>query len=227
MKLEVFRDADGACERGAEILADQIHAAMRERGRALVALSGGRTPWAMLEKLAAKELPWDRILFFQVDERDCPAEDDARNLKHLHACLPVEAQIEAMPVESGEAGAGRYASRLASSAGNPPVLDVVHLGLGPDGHTASLVPGDAVLEVRDREVAWTLSAYQGRRRMTVTYPLLDRARFVFWLVAGEDKREALAKLLDGDSSIPAGRVRNAHSLVLAEATAAGEMSSDR
>jgi 6-phosphogluconolactonase len=100
------------------------------------------------------------------------------------------------------------------------VLDLVHLGLGPDGHTASLVPGDSVLDVTDTDVALA-GPYQGRRRMTLTYPALDRARRILWLVTGEEKVLMLARLRDGDTSIPAGRVSQHHALVLADRAAVG------
>ena len=113
----------------------------------------------------------------------------------------------------------RYALTLREIAGSPPVLDLVHLGLGPDGHTASLVPGDAVLDVTDADVALT-GVYQGRRRMTLTYPILNRSRRILWLVTGSEKAGMLVRLRDGDLSIPAGRVRRDQALVLADRAAA-------
>ena len=103
----------------------------------------------------------------------------------------------------------------------PEPFDLVHLGLGPDGHAASLVPGDPVLEVSDRRVAITETAYQGHHRMTLTYPAIDDARQVLWLVTGAEKRDALAKLLAGDESIPAGRVKNEAMTIVAYEAAAG------
>lgn len=218
MKLEVAVSAQEAAARGAALLATEAGAAVAARGSACIAVSGGHSPWAMLRELARKDIPWSRVTFFQVDERDCSIKNENRNFKHLRECLPKKAQIIAMPVEEGEAGTETYARRLGA-AGTPPVLDVVHLGLGPDGHTASLVPGDPVLAVRDRDVAWT-GAYQGYRRMTLTYPPLDRARLCFWLVTGQEKRDALARLLAGDRAIPAARVSAARRLVIADAAAA-------
>jgi 6-phosphogluconolactonase/glucosamine-6-phosphate isomerase/deaminase len=118
--------------------------------------------------------------------------------------------------------AGRYAQTLREIAGTPPVLDLVHLGLGPDGHTASLVPGDPVLEVTDADVALA-GPYQGRRRMTLTYPILNRSRRILWLVTGGEKAGMLLRLRDGDRSIPAGRVRGEQATVLADRPAAAQV----
>jgi 6-phosphogluconolactonase len=165
----------------------------------------------MLELLPPEALASERVRIFQVDERIAPDGDPDRNFSQLHAALPAAAleRLRPMPVLDAdlEAAAARYAAEL------PELLDLVHLGLGPDGHTASLVPGDPVLEVRDRLVALTAGEYQGRRRMTLTYPALDAARRILWLVTGDDKREALKRLLAGDRSIPAGRVE-AHDVVV-------------
>ena len=173
----------------------------------------------MLAYLARMEAPWDEMEVFQVDERVAAPGSPDRNLTHMIVALPIERQavLRPMPVTSRdlEAVADEYAAAL------PQRLDLVHLGLGRDGHTASLVPGDPVLEVTDRKVAVTEEAYQGHRRMTLTYPPLDEARRVFWLVTGEEKREPLGRLLDGDESIPAGRVRAEDMVVLADEAAAG------
>jgi 6-phosphogluconolactonase len=203
--------------RGAEIVADHAAQAVAERGGFTFAVSGGRTPWAMFAELTGR-MPWERVTLFQVDERVAPDGDPDRNLTQLMRSLPPggAADVHAMPVGEPdlEAAADHYASAL------PAALDLVHLGLGPDGHTASLVPGDPVLEVTDRDVAVT-GEYQGRRRMTLTYPPLDRARHILWLVTGEDKLDALRRLRDGDRSIPAGRVRAENALVVADVAAAG------
>jgi len=181
----------------------------------------------MLRALADEEVPWSDVHVFQVDERIAPAGDPERNLTHLGASLLDRAalpprQIYAMPVEEADldAAASSYARTLERVAGALPVLDLVHLGLGPDGHTASLVPGDPVLEVTDRDVAVT-GVYMGRRRMTLTYPILNRARRILWLVTGADKLAMLPRLLDSDASIPAGRVHHERALVLADSAAAG------
>jgi 6-phosphogluconolactonase len=225
MKIEILPDADAVAQKAAEIIAAEARAAVAARGRFIVAVSGGHTPWQMLRALASEEVPWEGVHVVQVDERVAPAGDPDRNLSHLreslleHAPLRPE-QILAMPVEwpDLDAAAKGYAETLKTIAGSPPVLDLVHLGLGPDGHTASLVPGDPVLNVTDSDVALT-GVYQGRRRMTLTYPILNRAQSILWLVTGKDKVAALQRLRDGDRSIPAGRIRQDQALVLADSAA--------
>jgi 6-phosphogluconolactonase len=216
VEIEILADAEAVARRGAELVSAQAHAAIADRGRFTLAVSGGRTPWAMFAHLAGK-MPWEKVTIYQVDERVAPDGDPDRNLTQLERSLPAggAADVRAMPVESGdlEEAAGAYASAL------PPALDLVHLGLGPDGHTASLIPGDPVLDVVDRDVAIT-GAYQGRQRMTLTYPVLNRARQVLWLVTGADKVDALRQLRDGDRSIPAGRVETRQALILADEAAA-------
>ena len=216
-ELEILPDAEAVAERGAKLVAERAAEAVADHGTFTFAVSGGRTPWVMFAHLAGK-MPWEKVTIFQVDERVAPYGDPDRNLTQLQRSLPPggAADVRAMPVEDDdlERAAADYASAL------PDALDLVHLGLGPDGHTASLIPGDPVLEVRDRAVAVT-GEYQGRRRMTLTYPTLERARHVLWLVTGEDKVDALRRLLAGDRSIPAGRLKATHSLVLADEAAAG------
>jgi 6-phosphogluconolactonase len=216
--VETLPDADAVAERGASFVAEHAREAIADRGRFTLAVSGGHTPWAMFSKLVGR-VPWELVTIYQVDERVAPDGDADRNLTHLRRSLPpaAAADVRAMPVGAHdlEAAAADYARML------PERLDLVHLGLGPDGHTASLVPGDPVLEVADRDVAVT-GAYQGRSRMTLTFPALDRAREVLWLVTGEDKVDALRRLLGGDETIPAGRVRTESQLVLADDAAMGE-----
>jgi 6-phosphogluconolactonase len=227
MKIEIFPDADAVAQKGAEIIAAEARAAVNARGRFIFAVSGGHTPWQMLRALATKDVPWNDVNVVQVDERVAPAGDPDRNLTHLYESLlehaPVRReQICAMPVEAPDlqTAAERYAETLKKIAGSPPVLDLAHLGLGPDGHTASLVPGDPVLNVTDSDVALT-GVYQGRRRMTLTYPILNRARRVLWLVTGNDKVDALARLREGDTSIPGGKIRRDQAVVLTDQAAAG------
>jgi 6-phosphogluconolactonase len=227
MNIEILIDADAVALKAAEVIAAQARATVAERGRFIMAVSGGHTPWKMLRALANEKVPWEGVRVVQVDERVAPAGDPDRNLSHLreslleHAPLRPE-QVLAMPVELPDldAAAIRYGMTLKEVAGSPPVLDLVHLGLGPDGHTASLVPGDPVLNVTDSDVALT-GVYQGRRRMTLTYPILNRARRVLWLVTGSDKVDALARLREGDRSIPGGKIRRDQAVVLADQAAAG------
>jgi len=185
----------------------------------------------MLRALGGQDMPWNAVQIVQVDERIAPADHPDRNLTHLRESLLTHAplrpeQIHAMPVESSdlESAAKSYVRTLEVLAGSPPMLDLAHLGLGPDGHTASLVPGDAVLDVIDEDVAVT-GVYQERRRMTLTFPILNRARQILWLVTGQDKIGALARLSAGDLSIPAGRVCRDNALVLADRAAAAKLES--
>ena len=194
-----------------------------------MAVSGGRTPWQMLRALAGEDVPWQGTHVVQVDERIASDGDPERNLTHLRECLPANAplpsaHLHAMPVEEKdlEAAATSYARTLRQIAGSPPMLDLAHLGLGADGHTASLVPGDPVCEVEDRDVALT-GVYLGRRRMTLTYPILNHARRILWVVTGAEKGAMLARLRDGDRSIPAGRVRQDQAQVLADQAAAEKL----
>jgi 6-phosphogluconolactonase len=226
METRVLADSDAVAREAARVIAAEARAAVAARGRFLVAVSGGRTPWQMLRALAAEDVPWTCVHVVQVDERVAPAGGPDRNLSHLRSSLLERApvppeQIHAMPVEEADldAAASTYARTLERIAGSPPVLDLAHLGLGPDGHTASLVPDDPVLRVSDRDVALT-GVYQGRRRMTLTYPILNRSRRILWLVTGADKAAMLPRLLAADPSIPAGRVRQARALLLADRSSA-------
>jgi 6-phosphogluconolactonase len=215
--IEIHPDSSAVAGRAAEVRAVHAQAAIAARGSFALAVSGGRTPWAMFTELGAYEIDWQRVAIYQVDERVAPAGDQTRNLTHLLTSLPEPARerLRPMPVEESdlEAAAHRYAASL------PEHFDLIHLGLGPDGHTASLVPGDPALEVLDRDV--TLSGpYQSQLRMTLTYPVLDRARARLWVVTGEDKVEALPRLRRHDHAIPAGRVKWQDSLILADSAAA-------
>lgn len=229
MRIEALADADAVAQAGAAFTAEQARAAVAARGRFVLAVSGGHTPWKMLRALADQPMPWADVHVVQVDERVAPAGHPDRNLTNLresllaHCPLP-PTQLHAMPVESAdlESARGQYAATLQRVAGVPAVLDLAHLGLGPDGHTASLVPGDPVLDVTDADVALT-GLYQGRRRMTLTYPMLDRSRRIVWLVTGSEKAEMLARLCGSDRSIPAGRISQHQALVLADLEAAARL----
>lgn len=217
--LEVLPDLDGASRRAAHLIAAAGQQAVAERGEFTLALSGGKSPWRMVALLGdVEEMPWERTRIYQVDERVAPPGDEERNLTQLVRMLALSHQsgLKPMPVTSRDldAAAADYEAQL------PPRLDLVHLGIGADGHTASLVPGDPVLEVDDRRVAVTAGEYEGHRRMTLTFPELAAARAILWLTVGEKVREPLAKLLAGDPSIPAGRVENGAMVVVADEEAA-------
>lgn len=217
LEVEILPDAEAASERGAELIAAAAREAVAERGRFTMAVSGGTGPWKMFGALYGR-MPWDKVTIYQVDERVAPDDDPDRNLTHLLRSLPAggAADVRPMPVTAHDLDAATtaYAEAL------PERFDLVHLGLGPDGHTASLVPGDPVLDVDDLDVALT-AEYQGRRRMTLTYPALNRARRILWLVTGADKVDALARLRAGDHSIPGGRVSTENALVVADTAATG------
>jgi 6-phosphogluconolactonase len=225
MKAEVLADPEAVARRAAAFVAGEARSAARDRGRFLVALSGGTTPLRMLELLAGEDIPWPLVHVFQVDERIVEASDPARNFSQLRGSLlgrvPIPAhQIHPMPVDEADlrAAAARYATTLKTFAGIPPRLDLVHLGLGDDGHTASLVPGDPALAEVGSEVALT-GSYRGFRRMTLTYPVLDGARRILWLVTGPGKTEALLRLCRSDRSIPAGGVSQEQALLLVDEAA--------
>lgn len=226
MEIEVLPDADAVARRAAAFVADAARTAVVERGRFVFAASGGRTPWVMLRALADEDVPWEAVELLQVDERVAPTGHADRNLTHLRESLelaPLEhGRIHPMPVEALDldAAAREYAGTLEQLTAPSGQVDLVHLGLGPDGHTASLIPGAPELEMRDRTVAVT-GVYQGRRRMTLTFPVLDKARRILWVVTGADKREMLRRLREGDSAIPAGMVAPDAAVIMADQAAAG------
>jgi len=229
MRIQVLNDAEAVAREAAKIIAAEAREAVAARGRFIMAVSGGHTPWQMLRALAKENVPWKAVHLLQVDERIAPAGDPDRNLTHLRESLlehaPLgEEQIHAMPVEEAdlEGAARRYAHTLEQIAGTPPVLDLAHLGLGPDGHTASLVPNDPVLSVVDRDVALS-GVYMKRRRMTLTYPMLNRSRRILWVVTGADKVAMLHRLRAADTSIPAGRVDQENASALADRAAAEKL----
>ncbi len=222
MEIRQCETPDDVASAGANFISARVTEAIAERGQFTIALSGGSTPWIMLARLAEQDLPWDRVKVFQVDERAVPDGDPERNLVQIREhfadriSLPTE-NLYAMPVISEDLnrGARQYEQTLVELAGGKPVIDVIHLGLGGDGHTASLVPGDPVLEVSDCDVA-TTQTYNGRRRMTLTYPIINRARHILWLITGEGKAEMLRRLIQGDDDIPAGRISQTQATVLAD-----------
>lgn len=227
--LRIAADPAAAAQAAADQVAAVARQAIAQRGIGLMAFSGGSTPRAMLNALVVRDLPWRDVHFFQVDERAAPPGHADRNVLQLEEALlgktPVTRhQIHPMPVNDGEleAAATRYAHGIVELAGSPAIMDLVHLGLGDDGHTASLVPGDPVLDVTDRDVAVS-GEYRGYRRMTLTFPMIDRARERLWLVTGAGKARMLARLCVGDETIPAGRVSAENATVFADQAAASEL----
>lgn len=227
MNMQVLADANAVAQVAAAFIAAEARAVVASHGRFIMAVSGGRTPCQMLRVLLREDVPWEGLHVVQVDERIAPLGHLDRNLTHLRESLLHDAplrdeQIHPMPVEFPDINdaAASYRQMLSAVADSPPILDLVHLGLGTDGHTASLVPGDPVLDVTDSDVAMT-GVYQGRRRMTLTYPILNRSRRILWIVTGREKAEMLARLRAEDLSIPAGRVNRKQAVVLADCAAAG------
>jgi 6-phosphogluconolactonase len=220
--VEIADDDAEVAIRGAAEIGEAARAAVTEHGSFAIALSGGRTPWAMFAALAEEDVPWSSVGIWQVDERVAPRGHDDRGLTRLEASLPGAARQRLHPIpvdavdpsdeEALAAAAAAYARAL------PARFDLIHLGLGADGHTASLVPGDPAVEVRDRGVA-VVDTYQGRRRVTVTLPVLDRARRILWIVTGADKAGALARLLARDPSIPASLVAAPDQLAIVDRSA--------
>jgi 6-phosphogluconolactonase len=222
MKTEILDTSDLVAQKAASIIAEEARKAVALRGLFIMAVSGGKTPWKMLQALTDEDVPWEGIHILQVDERIAPEGHADRNLTHLRESLSGNAavlpwRIHAMPVEAKnpEEAAASYARTISSIAGSPAIIDLVHLGLGPDGHTASLIPGDPVLDVTDRDVA-TTGIYLGRKRLTLTYPIINRARMILWLITGSEKNEMLQLLLENDISIPASRISREHALILAD-----------
>ena len=222
VNIHRFESAEQVAPAAAAMVASCATAAIRERGQFTLALSGGSTPWRMLEQLAGHDLPWDRVHLVQVDERQAPDGDPDRNLTHIKARFADRVgihqdKLHAMPVNapSPAAGARSYAEVLVRLAGDPPVLDLVHLGLGGDGHTASLLPGDRLLDEERDDVGWT-PEYQGRPRMSLTFPVINRARNILWLILGQGKADMLNRLLERDRGIPAGRVARSQAVVFTD-----------
>ena len=225
LPLEVATDAAELARLTVRHVIDAADAALDERGRCVLAVSGGSTPLRLFDELTHRPLPWRSIHIFQVDERVAPAGHRDRNLsglmQHLVDRVPIpDTNVHPMPVEASdlEAAAADYAAELAEFTGGEGVVDLVHLGVGEDGHTASWPPGDPVVDVTDSDAA-VVGPFNGYRRMTLTPPAVNRARQILWLIDGAAKARALARLLEGDPGIPASRVRRADAVVLASAAA--------
>ena len=222
MEIEILEDAEAVAQRAAAFIAAEARASVIERGRFIMAISGGSTPWQMLRALTKEDVPWKDVHLFQVDERIAPTGHPDRNLTHILESLGSESplhreNIHAMPVESPDldAAIASYTKQLTQIAGSPPILDLAHLGLGPDGHTASLVPGDPVLNITDVDVALT-GNYQERKRITLTYPILNRSRRILWIANGTKKAPMLKRLREADPSIPAGRINQSNALIITD-----------
>lgn len=222
VRVEIADDVTGVARRGAAEIGAVARAAVRARASCTIAVSGGGTPWAMFAALVEEDIPWSSVGIWQVDERVAPRGDDDRGRTHLEASLPGAARTRLHPIPVDEVSPSDEEALTAAAAAYartlPPRFDLIHLGLGADGHTASLVPGDAAVGVHDRDVA-VVGTYQGRRRITVTLPVLDRARRILWIVTGADKADALARLLARDPSIPASLVAAPDQLAIVDRSA--------
>jgi 6-phosphogluconolactonase len=225
MKTELFPTADQVAAGAAAYLEQEIRVALTHQKSFSLAISGGRTPWEMLKILSKADLPWKRVNLFQVDERVAPDGHADRNLTQLFQAIagtPMVTQLRIFPMpvlaEDLEEGCREY-TQVLDEVTEGKGLDLIHLGLGSDGHTASLVPGDGVMEVQDRLVACTQNTYQGRIRMTLTYPLLNSAKQLLWIVTGSEKQEMVQRLLQKDQSIPAGSIRQENALLMVDQAA--------
>lgn len=225
MEIRTFQSAEDVAKEAAIYIADRIRENIARKGFFTMAISGGRTPWAMIKELAQEDLPWEKVFLFQVDERIVPDAHPERNLTQLFKAiegsrLVLRLNIFPMRVnaEDLDEACAEYESHINRMTENGK-LDLIHLGIGPDGHTASLIPDDSVLEVSEKGVAITESEYQGRRRMTLTYPLINQAEKILWVITGQEKAEMLNRLLHKDPSIPAGKINQHHAIVLTEESA--------
>jgi 6-phosphogluconolactonase len=214
-----------AAERAASrYLAMRLGEATRERGRATFAISGGRTPWGLFGQLASQDVDWGAVHLFQVDERIAPGHPEASNWERFRANplaqrIP-DTQQHAMPVwiDDAQAAARHYETTLISGTGEPPTLDVVHLGIGADGHTASLFADDPLSQESGRWVGVS-RIHERYRRLTLTLPTLNRARCVVWFATGAERRNALTRLAAGDPSIPASLVQRDRATCFVDAEA--------
>lgn len=225
LEIEILPDNTALAARASELVAERLAKAVTDRGRATLAVSGGNTPAAFLAQLAQKDLRWEAIHVFQVDERVAPPGDPERNLTGLQAAfldrVPMPpGNVHPMPVNDPdlEAAAAAYADEIRKVAGPEGRLDVVHLGLGDDGHAASWPPGDPVIDAAS-DVA-LVGPFNGRVRMTLTPLAVNRAGWIVWLIAGAAKAAVLPRLLAGDQALPASHVRRTDAIVLADADAA-------
>ncbi len=226
MEIRTFQSPNEVAREAALYIADRIRENIAKKGFFTLAISGGRTPWEMIKELATQDLPWEKVFLFQVDERVAPDGHPDRNLTQLFKSIqdsPLNTRLNIFPMhviaEDLEEACAEYSENIKriTETGK---LDLIHLGIGTDGHTASLIPGDSVLEVGDKDVALTGNPYQGRERMTLTYPLINRAEKILWIITGEEKAEMLERLLQQDPTIPAGKINQSHAIILTEEGAA-------
>lgn len=231
MIVEVLANGEALAERAVEAVVSAAATAIDERGLFVWAVSGGTTPRRMLELLSERsDVDWGRTHLFQVDERLAPDGDADRNATMLDDALLTAtflgtnqpAGVWLMPVTGNDpvAASAEYGRQLDAIAGSPVVFDLIQLGLGSDGHTASLIPGDPILQVDDVDVALT-GEYQGRRRMSLTWPVLDRAKELLWVIGGASKQRSVEQFLDNDPSIPATLPTQSRATVLLDRAASG------
>lgn len=225
MEVRATATADGAAEVAADVVAAEAVAAIATRGRFVWAVSGGSTPARFLAALAGHDrVDWSAVHLFQVDERIAPSGPPDRNdtmIRERFVNRRPEVRYHPLPVEASDLSSALidHLTDLERLAGSPARLDLVQLGLGADGHTASLVPGDSVLHADD-DLAVT-AAYQGTRRVTMTAPLLNRARQRLFLVTGAEKDEALGRLAERDPRIPGSMITTEGTMLVTDRGIAG------
>lgn len=229
MEVRHYADGSDLARSAAELILDDCERALAARTSDYVlGLSGGHTPQLMFHALADLPMPWSRVHIFQVDERVAAAGSEDRNLTHLTDCLlahveiPI-ANVHPMPVESDNlpSACRHYEVELQRVTGGAPI-DLLQLGLGDDGHTASLPPDNPILEVRDLAI-WHVETFNGLPRMSMTYPLINTAKRIVWLVVGAAKAEMCRRLVASDRTIPASRVAQDNAVLLADGEAAADL----
>jgi len=227
LMVQLYPDPDALAAAAAGWLAERLCAAADEDGAVVLAVSGGTSPWPMYRRLAAEpDVPWETVHVVQVDERIAPDGDPDRNWSQVHdvfgGVVP-ERNLHAMPVTDPnfDAAAEAYAELLQRLTGGRG-LTIAHLGLGGDGHTASLFPGDPASTLTDRDVAVTAAEHAGRRRMTLTLPAINAAGHILWQVQGAGKLGMVERLVAGDRTIPAGTIRRDRAVLMTDCPVAAE-----
>jgi 6-phosphogluconolactonase len=232
--FSVLRTADDVADAAAQAFVQATRTAAAARARAFVALPGGSTPlpsFALLAGPYRDRVPWDLVELYWADERAVGPDDPKSNYRAAKEAfldhVPVDAaHVHRMMAEAADldSGARRYEEELEDVPTNPdglPVFDLVWLGMGADGHTASLCPNESSLAVTDRLVVATWPAGYDTARLTLTYPVLNAAREVLFVVTGAEKAATVAAVRAG-ADLPATRVRAARTTWLLDAAAAGE-----